>query len=140
MVGGQPVSFEQYRYELRRYEGSKMIYTPAGTDAAKAYAAQKSEARKVAVRLNAKAAGVRVVGDTSHRPLAEEIKRFLQRTKDAGSLEAAQTYGVALADFMADTRISRADEIEADVMLRYHAELRRKGNGDRTVAWSAPLP
>jgi integrase len=134
MVGGESVSFEQYRYELRRYEGRKQVYEQVGTDAAKAYAAQKREQRQVTVRQDAKAAGVRVVQETSDRPIDVDIDRFLQRTKDAGSLEAAQTYGVALADFMAAARISRADQIDEDVMLRFHAELRRKGNGDRTVA------
>jgi integrase len=43
-------------------------------------------------------------------------------------------YGVALADYMAATQISSTSQITPDLMLRFHAELRRKGNGDRTVA------
>jgi integrase len=132
LVAGKAVAFETYRYELRRYEGRKMFYTPAGTDAAEAYAAQKREHAKTVARVVAQDAGVQVVGGAD-RPIQAEIARFIQRTKDAGSLEAAEVYRVALEDFIAATKISSTSQITPDLMLRFHTELRRKGNGDRTV-------
>ncbi|HEY1743729.1 MAG TPA: site-specific integrase [Granulicella sp.] len=132
-VGGKLVSFENYRYELRRYEGRKMFYTPAGTDAAAAYVAQKLEQAKSKARVVAQHAGVPVVGAEDDRPIRAEITRFLQSKKDEGALEAAQVYGVALEDFIAATKITSTGQITPDLMKRFHAELRRKGNGDRTV-------
>jgi integrase len=129
----KPVPFDQYRYELRRYEGRKMFYTPAGTDAAEAYAAQKRAQTRTVAEVVAQDAGLQVVGAGADRPIQAEITRFLESKKDDGALEAAQVYGVALEDFIAATKITSTSQIAPDLMKRFHAELRRKGNGDRTV-------
>jgi integrase len=138
LVSGEPIHFKDHVYELRRYEGSKMLYSPAtpdGNSAADAFAAWKREQRAQEARVGAEAAGVRVVPQAAQsRSLKDDVGRFLQRTKDAGHMEAAQTYGVALDEFMAAVNIDRADQIDPDVMLRFHAALRRKRNGDRTIA------
>jgi integrase len=133
-VDGKPVQFEQFRYELRRYEGKRMVYAPAGEDAAEAYSKQKQQQKKRTATADAKSDGVQVVEQTHHGLLRDDVGRFIQRTRDAGSLEAAQTYGQALEDFLEAVSIHRADEIDPDLMLRYHAALREKGNGDRTIA------
>jgi integrase len=129
---GNPDPYETYRYELRRYEGRRMFYTPAGTDATAAYAMWKRVQDKAAGQVVAERAGLQVVSGTE-RPIHAEITRFLQTKKDGGTLEAAQVYGVALDDFLAATKITSTAQITPDLMLRFHAELRRKGNGDRTV-------
>jgi hypothetical protein len=119
---------------LRRYEGGRQVYTPAGVDAAEAYSKQKQEQKERVARVEAKAAGVQVVAKTSERDLKTDIDLFLERTRSAGSAEAALTYGVALKDFCEAVDLSRADEIDEAAMLQFHAALRKKGNGDRTIA------
>ncbi len=44
--GGEPTSFKQYRYELRTYEGNRIVYSPAGMNAADAFSAQKTQQEK----------------------------------------------------------------------------------------------
>jgi hypothetical protein len=78
-----------------------VTYTPAGTDPAEADSKQKQEQKERIARVEAKAAGVKVVEKTSGQGLQADIDRFLERTRNAGSLQAAQTYSVALADFVA---------------------------------------
>jgi hypothetical protein len=74
-----------------------MVYAPAGIAAAEAYSQQKQEQRDRTARAEAKAAGVQVVAKASQRDLQTDISLFLERTRSAGSAEAAQTYGVAFA-------------------------------------------
>jgi integrase len=119
---------------LRKYAGDRLVYTPAGTDAAEAYSRQKTEQKERTARVVAKDAGVKVIPKVSGRDLKADIELFLERTRSAGSMEAAQTYGVALKDFREAVNITSANQIDEGVMLKFHATLRKKGNGDRTVA------
>jgi hypothetical protein len=59
--------------------------------------------------------------------------RFDSGRSTAGS-EAAQTYGRALKDFRDAVDITRADQIDESVMLKFQSALREKGNSDRTIA------
>jgi integrase len=135
-VQGKPVLFKQYRYELRRYKGSKLTYEPAGDDAAAAFSNLKLEQGKVDAAAKAKAAGLKVLADESRKLLGVEAARFIQRTEDRGKDVAAVTYAKALEHFLAamTARGTRfVDEVDEDAMIAFQGWLRKHGNSDRTV-------
>jgi integrase len=135
-VQKEPVLFDQYRYELRRYKGSKLTYEPAGTDAAEAFNKLKTEQRKVKHREEAKNDGFKIVEDETRKLLRDEAHRYIQRAEDRGKDEAAVSYSKALEHFLEamDSRgIRFIDEVDEDAMTAFQGWLRKHGNGDRTI-------
>jgi len=135
-VQDNDVKFDQYRYELRRYKGSKLTYEPAGTDAAAAYGKWKIEEIKIAALEKAKDAGLKVADEEPRKILRDEAARYIQRAEDRGKDEASVTYAKALEHFLdaMDKRVIRfVDEVDEDAMIAFQGWLRKLGNGDRTI-------
>src|SRR5580692_6330217 len=58
IVGDEPEYYEQGRYELRLFEGSKLVYASAGDTPAEATAARDRMERKLKAKETALAAGI----------------------------------------------------------------------------------
>jgi integrase len=138
-VQGKPVPFEQYRYELRSYKGSKLTYeaaSPDPMDAATAFSSWKIAQNKMNAGVKAKAAGLKVADEEKRKPLRVEAARYIQRAEDRGKDEAAETYAKALEHFLEamNNRGTRfIDEVDEDAMIAFQGWLRKHGNGDRTI-------
>jgi integrase len=134
VVQGEPAPFTQFRYELRMFEGSNLVYKPAGLNAQDAQALQQREQRKKSVRSEAIAAGIGLIEEETRTALRSAADRYVQRTKDAQAPKAAVVYRTALDHFLEAVTAQYVDEVDDDVLLSFHAALRRRGNGARTIA------
>lgn len=133
LVDGKPTHFPDGRYEIRFYEGSKVRYLSAGTDATQALAACAKHAKLLIARDTAIDAGAVIVEETGRVTLSSALVRFIQAANDRGSKVAARTYKLAADEFLALTPRRFADEIVADDLLRYQRALRQRGCGQRTI-------
>jgi integrase len=133
-VGGQEREYTEGRYQLRTYEGSRMVYRDAGENAASALTAQTKAEHLLEARAAAKAAGVKVEEDAPGRlSLARELNRFVQAAQDRGSVRAAEAYRQAGDDFLKIIGRVYADEVTPDDLLRHQRELRKRGQAPRTI-------
>jgi integrase len=133
-VKGEQVQFETYRYELRSYEGSKVVYKAIGTDAQKALQMSEREQRRRVVRAEAEAVGEKIVEEEARKLLTSAAKQYVKRAEENQAREAAIVYGKALEHFLEDIRARYVDEVDEDVMRAFHVRLRKRGNGPRTIA------
>ena len=133
LVDGKPAHFPEGRYELRFYEGSKVKYLNAGTDAAQALAARDKHAKLLIARDTAQEAGAVIVEEKGRTPLAQALKRFITAAENRNSLVAAPTYKLACDEFLTVVRKRFVDEIDAGDLLEYQSALRKRGCGQRTI-------
>jgi integrase len=134
MIDGKPEKFEQFKYQLRSYVGSKMVYTTVGEDAQDASAQQSVEQRKLVAKHEAKAAGVQVVEDHSRVTIRKATDDYVRRAINKRSMVGAEVYRRSFDLFLESTDLTYIDEIQEDHMLAFHGHLRRRGNSERTVA------
>jgi integrase len=135
MVNGQPKKFDTYTYQLRSYEGTRLVYKTVGEDAANANAQQIVTEKNRAARHEAKIAGVAVVEESTRRHLATAVEQYLQRATNKRKFVAAQVYRTSLEAFRQSAPdVVYVDQITEDTLLAFHAYLRRRGNSERTIA------
>jgi hypothetical protein len=135
MVGGEPEHYEQGRYELRMYEGSRLVYVPAGDNAAEALAARGRMEHKLAARESARAAGMLLPAEEPGRVnLPAKAREFVRDAEQRGAMVAADVNRLVTSEFMRIVKKSYADEICREDVLDFHAALRKRGCSDRTVA------
>jgi len=133
-VGGKQREYPEGRYQLRMYEGSRMIYRDVGDNAAQALTAQIKAEHVLAAKVEAKAGGVRVEEDTPGRlSLYRGLNRFIQAAKDRGSDSAALVYEKDCKGFLRIVGKTYVDEIIDEDLLRYQRELRKQGKSPRTI-------
>lgn len=135
MVGDEPEYYEQGRYELRLYEGSRLVYAPAGENAAEALAARDRMEHKLAAKESARAAGMLLPAEEPGRAsLAAKAREFIRDAEQRGANVAADVNRLVTAEFLRLVKRSYADEIRREDLFDFHAALRKRGCSDRTVA------
>ena len=131
---GVEAHYPDGRYELRMYEGSKLVYKRAGANASDAKAAQERETHLRAAKGSAKAAGAKIVEEPGRVYLRRAANDFVKDAEQRQAMEAAEVARNVTDEFIAVTRKTFADEITRDDIFRFHKALRDRGCGDRTVA------
>lgn len=135
LVKGKEREFKEGRYQLRSYEGSRMVYQEAGEDAASAMAARTKAEHRLLAQVAAQKAGVEIVKEAPGRvSLARTLKRFVQATEDRGSKVAAVQNRTASEEFLRIVGKTYVDEIEPEDLLLHQRSLRRRGCSQRTIS------
>jgi integrase len=135
MVGDEPEYFEQGRYELRLFEGSKLVYVPAGDTPAEATAARDRMERKLKAKETALAAGIVLPKDEPGRvSLALKAREFIRDAEQRGAMVAADVNRLVTAEFLRGLKKAYVDEIIREDLFDFHAALRKRRCADRTVA------
>jgi integrase len=132
-VDGVPMEFKQGYYQLRYYQGPKLVYESVGNDAPKALAALEKKRLTFAAKESASAAGVRIVEDKGRVSLSVAAKRFVERTKAKGSLVAADAQKQAISEFIQSVPAAFVDEVTENMVLTHYSALKRMGNEQRTI-------
>lgn len=135
MVGGEAKHYEQGRYELRLYEGSKIVYVLAGQNPAEALAAQKRMEHKLAAKASAQAAGMLLPPEEPGRvSLTAKAREFIRDAEQRGAMVAADVNRLVTTEFLRIVRKTWADEIRREDLFDFHAALRKRGCAERTIA------
>lgn len=135
LVGGEPKQFEQGRYELRLFEGSKLVYVPVGESAAEALAARDRMEHKLAAKASAKAAGMLLPPEEPGRvSLTVKAREFIRDAEQRGATVAADVNRLVTTEFLRIVKKIYADEIGREDLFDFHAALRKRGCADRTIA------
>jgi integrase len=134
----QEVQYPQGSFQLRYYEGNKMIYKNVGPDTGKALDEKYKLENLLKTRVTAVEAGVQIVEDPRRKTLATAYEAFLQSADDRGSDEAKIVYRTALDEFFQVINRTYVDELTMEDMLQYQRHLRKRGCSDRTIfnRWS----
>ena len=134
-VGDRQVFFEVGVYEIRFYEGSKLVYRPAGEQASEALAMMNRIERQRAARVVAEDAGVQVVDEDKPRAkLADKAREHVADAEKRHAMEAAEISRRVGEEFLRGWKKVYVDEVTREDFFDFHAALRKKGNSDRTVA------
>jgi integrase len=135
LVGDEPEYYEQGRYELRLYEGSRLVYIPAGDNPAEALAARGRMEHKLAAKESARAAGMLLPAEDPGRVnLLAKAREFVRDAEQRGARVAADVNRLVTTEFLRIVKKSYADEISREDVFDFHAALRKRGCSDRTVA------
>jgi integrase len=135
MVGDEPEYFELGRYELRLYEGSRLVYRPAGETPSAALAARELLERKLAAKISAAEAGILLPEEEAGRvSLARKAHEFERDAEQRGALTAAAMNRRVIAEFLRAVKKIYVDEIRREDIFDFHATARKHGSADRTVA------
>ena len=127
IVDGQEREFKEGRYQLRTYEGTRMVYKDAGENAAAALTARTKNEHLLEAKASAKEAGVKIEEMPGRLSLARELNRFIQAAEDRGSNVAAAVYRTAANEFLKTVGKVYADEITPEDVLRHQRALRKRG-------------
>lgn len=133
MVDDEERRYLKGRFQLRYYEGDKMLYKDIGPDAKKALDEKRVLENLLKTRTHAAVAGVQIVEDPQRRTLPKAYEAFLQAADDRGSPEAKIVYRTAVDEFFQVVTKTYVDELTAEDMLRYQRHLRQRGCSDRTI-------
>lgn len=135
MVNNEPEYYKQGRYELRLYEGSKLVYKPASEHASEALTARDRMERKLIAKESAHAAGILLPDNDPERvSLSKKAREFVRDAEQRGALEAADVNRLVTAEFLRVVKKAYLDEIRRSDILDFYTALRKRGNSDRTVA------
>ena len=136
IVAGQEMKHQTGYYELRYYQGPKIIYEALkSASPSEAEARRKKKESQLAVVTAAVKADVKVVPlDPKRKPLADALKQFLADTLDRGSTEAEEVYRLACEEFLDVINHQYVDEITPEDVLKFQRALRDRGLSKRTVS------
>lgn len=134
-VGGAERKYLDGRFQVRTYEGSRMIYRDAGETASEAMTNRTKSEHLLAARNAAKIAGAKVEAEdeADRKSLSKALKDCVQAALDRGSPESAEVIDRAGRDFLRITGKTYADEVTKEDLLKFQRELRREGKSDRTI-------
>jgi integrase len=135
MIGDQPVYFEQGRYELRFFEGSRLVYGPAGESPAHAMAARDLQERKLAAKISAAQACILLPKEDIGRvSLARKAQEFIRDAEQRGAMVAARMNRLVTSEFLRAVKKSYVDEVRRSDIFDFHETIRKRGAADRTIA------
>jgi integrase len=134
LVNGRQREYPEGRYQLRIYEGSRMVYRDAGDSAAEAATAQIRAEHVLAAKAEAAAGGIRIEEEAPGRVnLSRALRRFIQAAEDRGSHESALVYEFACNEFLGIVGKTYGDEITPEDLLRHKRDLRQLEKSARTI-------
>jgi integrase len=134
-IEGQEHKYPEGRFQIRFYEGCRMIYKDAGKLASGAMTSRVKAEHLLTAKNEAKAAGAKmaVEEEFERTGLRKALKACEQAALDRGAPESAEVIRRSGQDFLRISKRVYADEIIAEDMLRFQRELRKEGKADRTI-------
>jgi integrase len=121
------------RFELRYYEGRKVVYKRAGANAADAMASLDRERHLHSARASAAAAGVKVE-ESARLNMRKAAQAFILDAENRTAHEAARQNRLVMDEFVSTVPKTFVDEVTREDVLRFYTVLRKRGLSDRTVA------
>lgn len=129
----KPAKYPDGRYQLRMYEGDKMVYVDAGASSADALN-QRLQAEHTLIAKDAAAkAGTTIVETNGRKNLRAELDKFVNAAMARGSKRAAELYRQAGDDFLSIIKKTYADEITDDEVNKHLTVLRQRKQAERTI-------
>lgn len=132
MVGGEQVEYPEGHYEVRCYVEGKRVWRNVGEDARTALAEQKLLTRQTTTRMAA-ASGDTIADAPGRIDLAAKAKVYHARQITRKKHRHALRFKREIAEFLACTGVSYADQLTEEVILRWYDRLQEGGNSDRTL-------
>ena len=132
-VGKAQIQYEQGHYELRHMHDGKMIWRNVGEDAAIALAERETTEKRLAAKAAASDAGLKIEETPGRARLTDKAKAFRERQEARGKAESVITFDNVIDEFKAVANVMYLDELNEDIILRWYAALRKRGNSDRTI-------
>jgi integrase len=121
---GQEVEYPHGKYVLRSHKDGKRVYTPLETCNPRDAVVELRKAKRTAL----------ANPETRMSVLKVAAAAYIADCKARGVMEAYENAKVVLGEFLKICTHTYTKAITRQDVLRYHAALRKKGNGDRTVA------
>jgi len=134
LVDGRPVPVTDGTYELRHYENRRVVYTPAGKNAADADGQRDRQEKTSTAMVVAEDAGLKTVTEEERKTLKATAAAYILDCEGRGAKAAASMARSATAEFIKITRKTFVDEIGKEDIYKFHAALRKRKCGDRTVS------
>jgi integrase len=132
-VGKAQIQYSQGHYELRHMQDGKMIWRNVGEDAAIAQAQRDNTAKRLVAKAAASDAGLKIEETQDRTRLADKAKAFRDRQEARGKTESVITFDNVIDEFRSVANVTFLDELTEDIILRWYAALRKRGNSDRTI-------
>ena len=132
-VGNAQLLYPEGRYVLRHTEGRKTVWTPAGNDATHARAEQILATSRMVAESAAEAAGTKIAETNGRVHLRRKAEAYAERQEARGKLSHLERFESAFEEFMVSTGADYADQLSEQKVLRWYADMRKKGNEDRTI-------
>lgn len=133
LVHGRERDYPVGRYQVRWYEGRKTTYRDVGDHPMEALAALRQQSQLLLARDAAEGAGVTINEEQKRIVLFNELGRFVESTRDRGSLVAANMYNAAAREFLETVGKTYADELDLDDLVKFRKALKDRGCADRTI-------
>lgn len=133
-VGNREEKFEELVYQLRSYEGSRMVYKTVGENAHDAVNARDKEAALLSARESAQQAGAKVVEPETRKYLRRAIELYKTDRENRGATEAQEQAALVGNEFLQVSGLTFVDEVDTDSVYRFHKALRQRGCAPRTLA------
>jgi integrase len=123
---GREVHYPEGRFEIRRYENGKKIYTPI----------PETNPRDAVLALQKVVRAAAQAGDTrnSLAVIRKAKDAYIKDCERRGASEAAVQAGVVLKEFVPLCNVTYVKGITREMILDFHAKLRRRGLSERTIA------
>jgi len=134
LIDGRLVQVSEYQYQIRYYEKRRAKYLSAGTSASEAETVRRRVEQQTTVVADARKAGLKIEVDPERLSLAQSAARYIKDAEDRGAFEAAAQARQVCSEFLRLVRKSYLDEVTREDVFRFHAGLRKRGCGDRTVS------
>jgi len=134
LVRGKAVPVTDAAYELRHYEDRRVVYTPAGKNAADADAQRARQEKTSTAKVVAEDAGLQIVVGEERKTLKATAAAYIQDAEGRGAMAAASMARSATAEFLGLTKKTYVDEIKKEDFYKFHAALRKRGCVPRTLS------
>ena len=132
-IGRAQIHYPEGHYLLRHTEGRKTVWTPAGDEATHAKAEQILATSRLVAKGAARAAGTQIVDSRGRIPLRRKSIAYIERQEARGKLKHVERFRSAIEEFLQSTGADYADQLNEQKVLRWYADMRKKGNEDRTI-------
>lgn len=123
-----------FQYQVRYYVGRNVKYESAGKDANQAETLRRRIEHQESVKAEAVKAGVRIEPNQTRKTLAATAAEYIRDAELRNADEAALQARNVTEEFIRTVRKTYLDELTRNDVLGFHAALRKRGCGDRTVA------
>jgi len=134
LIDGEAVKVADYQYQIRHYRDRDVKYEPAGTEANEAETLRRRIELQESVKAQAVKAGVKVELDRTRKTLAATASAYIKDAEDRRANEAAAQARSVTTEFIGAIGKTYVDEVTRNDVLRFHAALRKRGCGDRTLS------
>ena len=137
-ANGKLANVSPWTFQIRYYVDRKLIYRPAGQNAGDAEALRRRIEEQQTIKAAAAKADVKVIEPETELQnervlLRKRADDYIDRQTARGKMASLQTFTAAFDEFLSILRVDYADQLTEDVVLKWQAALRKRGNSPRTV-------